>query len=699
MTQSAPHTALPLISSKLTVPDFPDPYVPRPRLRQLLHSAFERHRIVSVSATAGAGKTTAVVDAVRMSGRPAAWLSVDRTDQMPGRLLAYLEAAAAAAVPGAAGTAGRAMAAQIPHPEAAGLLAESVSAARPVVVVDDVERLAEVETAWAVIDSFARYAGGATLVLVGRQPLPGHLLDLPVTPMVAVIGEADLALTTAEARALLTRLGHEERDCDRIVETTGGWMAGVVFGAGRAAGQATPPQTQDGEPLRGFLDEQVLGRLPGSLQEFLVTTSPLPEIDTDRAIALGVTDAAGHLAALRTVHLPGTWHDRQRVFRCHPAFRDFLLERFERRSPDDRRALRLAHAQLLVADGDDEAAVAAYLWAGARDQALASAQRSITTVINRADLELAEYWLDAFADAESPQSPAQLTVARLALAIVTDNYKQGIGICDALRDAGTRQRLAHESDNAAVLMAWLYGMSGRGADAHAVIDAARPSPAVSAISYGLELMDPKRSSSRPTLTGEPIDAVVLECDYFHGRLSEITVPLRSGWAQVVTGPYTIAALRAAGHTQRALDAYRDYVSRLGRLPLQAFIGPEVLIDAGLMAEARETLAEGRRHAVEVGAHMYELLAQVVAAKIAARHDRDPASAHEILDRLEESETLAKFWCVRELAGIWRCLALLGENRDEEAARRLRHTVSVMRSTGGVLELPTASLRGRVAAWQ
>ncbi|MFF0038873.1 BTAD domain-containing putative transcriptional regulator [Streptomyces mirabilis] len=696
MAEAAPRTKLPLIASKLTVPELPETYAPRPRLRHCLHSAMEGHHIVSVSATAGAGKTTAVVDAVRTSGRPVAWLSVDRTDRTAGRLLAYLEASITRIAPDAADVASGAMAAQIPHPEAAGLLAEALGELRPVIVLDDVERLCDAEPAWAVIDAFARYAARATLVLISRQPLPGHLLDLPVGPVVALIGEADLALTKPEAEQVLTGLGREKDDPGRIIETTGGWMAGVVFGA-------TPEPGQEGDaesdPLHRYLAEQVVGRLPDSLREFLVTTSLLAEVDADRATALGVTGAAAHLAALRAVHLPGTWYAHQRVFRCHPAFRDFLLEQFDHRAPAERHALRLAHARMLVADGDDEAAVTAFLRASAPDEALGAAQRAITHVIGRADLDLAEDWLATFSDAESPADPAQLTVARLALAVVKDEYQQGVDLCDALLAADTRQKLAHESNDAAVLMAWLYGVSGRVADADAIVGAARPSPAISAMSYGLQLMDPQRSSTRPDLIGNPIDAYVLECDYFRGRLAEFAAPLESRWAQTVIGSYSIAALRASGQTQRALDACRSYSSRLGRLPLQSFIEPEVLLDAGLMAEAREALTEGRRYAAEVGAAMYELLAQVVEAKIAARHDKDAATAHDILDRLEESSAHEQFWCVGEMATVWRCLALLHEGRDEEAALRLRRAVSTMQSAGGVLELPTAAVYLAEAEWR
>lgn len=73
--------------------------VVRDRLSQRLRGLLDRHTVVNVFATAGAGKTTAVVLAVSDLDRPVAWLSLDGTEQAAGRLLVYLEAAAEGVVP------------------------------------------------------------------------------------------------------------------------------------------------------------------------------------------------------------------------------------------------------------------------------------------------------------------------------------------------------------------------------------------------------------------------------------------------------------------------------------------------------------------------------------------------------------------------------------------------------------------------
>src|SRR5689334_3855557 len=115
-----------VIRRKITPPLLAPTVVRRPRVESLLARLIEQHRVVCAFASAGAGKTTAVVQAAAQLDRPLAWLSLDATDTAPGRLVVYLEAALAALNADVAGVGTGALTAKLPHPEAAGLLAEAV---------------------------------------------------------------------------------------------------------------------------------------------------------------------------------------------------------------------------------------------------------------------------------------------------------------------------------------------------------------------------------------------------------------------------------------------------------------------------------------------------------------------------------------------------------------------------------------------
>ena len=87
-----------VIRRKVAVPPQPERLVARPRIDRLLADLIDRHRLVWVCATAGAGKTTAVSQALPLLERRVAWLTLDDTDAAAGRLVTYLEAALAAEV-------------------------------------------------------------------------------------------------------------------------------------------------------------------------------------------------------------------------------------------------------------------------------------------------------------------------------------------------------------------------------------------------------------------------------------------------------------------------------------------------------------------------------------------------------------------------------------------------------------------------
>ena len=132
----------PIIRRKLEIPARAKDVVVRARLSRRLRELLEHHTVVTVFATAGAGKTTAVALAVRELGRPVAWLSLDGTEQAAGRLLVYLEAAVEGVAAAAAGVATDALGSGLQTGEAAGLLAESLQGSRLIVVCDNVERIA-----------------------------------------------------------------------------------------------------------------------------------------------------------------------------------------------------------------------------------------------------------------------------------------------------------------------------------------------------------------------------------------------------------------------------------------------------------------------------------------------------------------------------------------------------------------------------
>jgi len=83
-----------LLATKLHRPSIPAKRVQRPQLIQHLNEGFESGRQMTlVSAPAGFGKTTCISEWVNGLDLPVTWLSLDPTDDDPGRFFTYLVAA------------------------------------------------------------------------------------------------------------------------------------------------------------------------------------------------------------------------------------------------------------------------------------------------------------------------------------------------------------------------------------------------------------------------------------------------------------------------------------------------------------------------------------------------------------------------------------------------------------------------------
>ncbi|MDT5110752.1 MAG: hypothetical protein QOE20_2642 [Mycobacterium sp.] len=691
---------LSLIQRKLTVPALGEGFVHRSRLRSLLVQLIEERRIVVVSATAGAGKTSAVVSALRLLDRPVAWLGVDQTDASPGRLVTYLEAAVARCMPDVIGVASDALAAGIAHAEAAGLLAEAVGNRRAVLVLDNLERLGGERDAWVVLEAFVRYAPlELRIVMVSRRDIPETLCALFPGTGIGVLGEQELAFTPAEAGQALARAGKDEIDAAAAVKATGGWVTGVLFEAWRSVDHVAGGGGE-ADPLYGYLSSQILDQLGLPERDFLLATSLLDEVNAEVAEGLGLSRAGERMRALRAAHLPVSWDPDGHTMHCHTRFREYLYEQLQRTGEDKVRPWRMAHARQLAAEGNDEDATEEFLRARAPAEAVRTAERAIVGVIERGDFAIAERWLIALADPAQLGASA-LTGAELMLALTRDDLRRVVEIADRLAAIGERDRLASESDIAVWTMTWAYVSTARPSDLAGVLQAARPGPSTDAARYASQVMIdfPSGSMQRPALMGRPIDALVYVADYSLGYLAGLAEEPGSRYMEVVKGQWRIAALRAMGRTEHALELLEASPNQPGTLFLKAWIGPLVLIDAGRGEQARMQLARGRRLAQDSGQLAVEAMNRLTAAKLALCIDNDPRAARAILDDPRQREVAALFNYIGEAADMWHGLALLREAEDRQALTHLRRAVQGMVAGDRFLELPTAAVYLAEAEWR
>ncbi|KMS72338.1 hypothetical protein ACM01_23650 [Streptomyces viridochromogenes] len=701
--RQAARDAVGLIQHKISVPDAPEHLVPRPRIDRALGTLIERRQMVLVLATAGAGKTIAISQATAHLPYPVAWLSVDATDTRPGRLLAYLEDTLARHVPAARQVATRALRAGIPHAESAGLLAESLKGHPLVLVLDNLERLGVSGGGWEALAAFLHYLPRtARAVLVSRRDIPPTVHREIDPTSVASLREEDLAFTVEEAADALRLNDNATIDAAEAVSATGGWVTGVLFEAWRSE-EHTAIVGGEADPLHGYISSRILGELPQVDRDFLVTTSVLDAVTAERARALGLDRPAQRMQSLRSVRLPVVWSPDGRTMRCHPRLREFLVEQLSRRDDAELRRIRRAHGTLLAGEGHDEEATEVLLQAGEVDEARVCGARVIRRVIERLDLPVAERWLEAFGpaghEALGHELP-ELTTARLMLAWSRDDYRGGMAIADALLAAGTRDEVARTSQRAAALMIYCYAQCGRPGDVDDILRLADPGAEVAAVRYSLGTMYPAyRTDTPPELTGGPFDACVLFAKYWFGLLTDLDISLESHWGTSLATPWQIAALRAQGHTRRALELYeRSRDSASNSLSLHAVV-PELLLDAGRPAEAIAALEEGRKLALDAGAHAWYLGFTEGLVRLRILDHRDAAVSMAMLDDLENDPLIEHALQPWAKARAWRGWLLLRSGSDADALDCLRDAVSLLKAGGLFLELPIAAVLLAEAEWR
>lgn len=688
-----------IVRGRVGPPPLPTPLVSRPRIAGLLARLIEDYPVVYIYATAGAGKTTAVLQAAQTITRPVAWLSASRTDETTGQFLTYLEEALATQVPGVAGVATGAMAAGLPHSVAAGLLAEALGDAPVVLVLDDAERLATAEATLVVLGSFLRYLPPtARTVLVGRSELSIDLGSRAIR-LVAGIGEGDLAFTREEAAQALVVAGNSDADPDKAMTATGGWVAGVLFEAWRSADHV-PGMGGEADPLHGYLSTQILAPLTPEEVDFLVTTSVLDQVTPAFAEALGLPNPAARLHQLRARHLPAIWSRDGHTLRCHPRFREYLLELLHRRPSAEAREIRHRHAALLAQHDHYEEAVAEFLEVGALPEALVAAEHCLEAVTERADLQLAEQWLAALAAVRD--SRRRLAPAELMLAVAGENYREAVELADDLADDGERESLARSSSRAGALMSWSYMHVGELGLARSMLDFTAPGPSRDAMQYCLTLVDdgPPRIPPARALCGDSFDALVMRVHYYRGYFGLTMEHWTTGWAARVGESWRIGALLDMGRTEEAVRLFEATSAVAGEgVWFSAILTVKVMCRLGRVDEARRALQMGRTRIRTSGSIMLKMFSYLEEADLELRGGGDLAAAKTALLHILDLPESKQYLFVREQALTSLALIMLRDGDAATAAMHLRGVVASAVRSDRVFSLAHAGIYLAEAEWR
>ncbi len=381
-----------LLRTKFLVPRPRPDFLPRPRLLDWLDSNSDK-RLTLLSAPAGYGKTTLLADFINTSSlpfdkaqdKPFAWYTLDAQDSDPTVFLTYLIESlrsmkrAPESLTRAVGQTAQSL---LDSAEA------NISPQRVLTVL--INELAEqIETPWLIVLEDYHYVASPVV-----HQLVDFLLENAPDGLRVIIStriDPPLALARMRARGQLAELRSSSlrfredeinkwmqsdapelsnESLNVLSEKTEGWAAALQIVRSSLAGRDAQDVNAMLSGLTGsqqfvfdYLAEEVFKRLSDDLQEFLLRTSILQQMDSAACNAVAeVNDAQPILEELEKQNLFLSSLDSQRRwYRYHYLFREFLLNRLQRVEAESAASLERSAGRHYESQGELEASLSHYL--------------------------------------------------------------------------------------------------------------------------------------------------------------------------------------------------------------------------------------------------------------------------------------------------------------------------------------------------
>jgi ATP/maltotriose-dependent transcriptional regulator MalT/two-component SAPR family response regulator len=406
-------TAFPLIKTQILTPRKRPDLLHRRRLVEFIHEHIDR-KLLLISASAGYGKTSLLIDYAYDTELPVCWLSLVDSARDPRVFLEYLIAAINHHFP-QFGERSRALLrgseVVTDPPLFVGTLVNEIYETIPdyfVLAIDDYHLVDGSHAVNLIVDTLVQHLPENCHFLISSRSIPTltprGLAILTARQEVAGLGVKDLKFTALEIQALLEQnYGQRLSDqaAEQLADKSEGWITGILLTThtmwkglfeGIIRVQGADSKVYD------YLVNEVFDLQPPGLQGFLLSTSILEEMSPllcDQF--LGVSSSRETLRLLEEKNLFVNRVDRgeERWYRYHPLFREFLLTKLGEEHPGRVPILHTTAARLLLEGGAPELAIRHYLEAGDYQNAVQCILDNAWETYDAGRLQTLAGWIDA----------------------------------------------------------------------------------------------------------------------------------------------------------------------------------------------------------------------------------------------------------------------------------------------------------------
>jgi LuxR family maltose regulon positive regulatory protein len=439
----------------------------RERLVGFLHANIN-HKLVLVSAGAGYGKTSLLVDYAHDAELPVCWYSLDSGDNQVSTFIEYLVASIKRRFPSFGESVMRVLRnytgpAEDIEPFVRLILDDMQQSVDDyfVLILDDYHEVLESEPVNALVDGLLRYLPDHCHIVLASRAIPRRLTltRLAAREEIVGLGVRQLRFTREEIHQVLTLRGMADMDSDQLdalALRSEGWITAILLAA-----QAHWTETiRSILELSGTLDNvfeylarEVLVQQPERIQTFLLGTSVLEEMSPPLCDALLEIDDSAQI--LRTLAEMGLFtseiSNASGWYQYHQLFREFLLARLEAEMPARYRDLCLKEARLMANQGHWSWAIDGYIAGQAFEDAAGAIEIIAQDYFDGGQGARILAWIDALPQASLQEHP-RLMLFRAKVSTETGAYDE------AERMLGPAYRIYQERSSAIgaarVLVQW-----------------------------------------------------------------------------------------------------------------------------------------------------------------------------------------------------------------------------------------------------